>query len=136
MRAKRGRGYPECWLRLWQCELSVGVELIGRGVSMAAIRPGGELIGFVLAAPFPGTCLLWEVTHFWVRPQMQGAGIGRELFRRILPVCRGRGARQMLTLSDPGAARFYGRLGFVWLGWQPSDTVPGRRLPLMSRRVR
>lgn len=70
-----------------------------------------------------------ELDRMFVEPEAIGSGVGRALMRRAVRESRAAGVRKLMILADPHAAAFYERCGAVQVGDEPSDAIPGRRLP-------
>lgn len=73
----------------------------------------------------------YEIAHLFVEPTAMGEGAGRLLFEQCVAWVRSNGGGKLEILSDPGAAPFYQRMGARLVGDAPSDTIAGRRLPLL-----
>jgi GNAT superfamily N-acetyltransferase len=54
----------------------------------------------------------WVLEHFYLRPELQGRGLGAEVLRRLLAEA-GDAAVRLSVLVDSDANRFYPRHGFV-----------------------
>jgi GNAT superfamily N-acetyltransferase len=71
-----------------------------------------------------------DLAKLFVDPSAIGHGIGRRLFAHAVQRARAAGCREMTILSDPNAAAFYAAMGATFARMAPSDSVPGRVLPL------
>lgn len=97
---------------LTEALVNVGVVLV------AELR--GELVGVagLVLAPymFNNEIIGAHEVVWWVEPEAQGMGVGKELLLAIEPACKSRGATivQMVHLSNspPQAANLYLKLGF------------------------
>lgn len=74
-----------------------------------------------------------ELEDFFVEPAQQGQGVGLALLEVLLATCHEHGVTQIGLDADPNAEPIYERLGFMRVGWSPSGSIPGRRLPRMER---
>jgi len=64
-----------------------------------------------------------------------GTGAGRKLFEAIVALITAEGAQKLVILADPHAEEFYLRVGAKRVGDAPSDSIPGRRLPLLEFEI-
>ena len=70
-----------------------------------------------------------ELEKLFVDPPAMGRGLGARLFAAAADLARGRGAAEMVVISDPQAESFYRRMGARPAGDAPSEAIPGRTLP-------
>ena len=68
--------------------------------------------------------------RLFVEPDALRRGVGQALLDAVADIARAEGAARLIILSDPNAAAFYERMGAVRIGDAPSDSIPGRTLPL------
>ena len=93
---------------------------------VAAERGSGELLGYARSVDRDG---LFELSEFFVRPDRQSAGVGRELLARAFPPGRG-DVRAIIATTDVRAqARYYAsgtaaRFPIAALTGTPSDEAP------------
>ena len=66
----------------------------------------------------------------FVDPGAMRRGIGRRLFSHAAEQARRRGGHWLVIQADPNAAAFYLAMGAVAAGELPSQSIPGRKLPL------
>lgn len=95
----------------------VVAELHGRPAGVAAIAPDED--GY-------------EIEVFFVDPNAMGKGVGAHLFQALVSLAAKRGITQLTIASDPNAAAFYEKMGARPIGSVPSESMPGRRLPLLK----
>ena len=76
-----------------------------------------------------------ELMKLFVEPALLGSGIGRRLFAWAVERARALGAVRMMFEADPGAAPFYARMGARQTGFAPSQSIPGRMLPLLQMEL-
>jgi len=76
-----------------------------------------------------------ELMKLFVEPALLGSGIGRLLFAWAVERARALGAVRMMIEADPGAAPFYERMGARYAGLAPSQSIPGRMLPLLQMEL-
>lgn len=125
LRAKAVWGYDAAFLADCAEELSISPERMNAETLQVA-ELGGELAGVVeitLRRP-QGT-----VEKLFVEPAHMEKGVGRCLLNWAKDQARGFGIRTLVVEADPGAARFYWRMGGVADGFVPSGSIPGRILP-------
>lgn len=68
-------------------------------------------------------------------PDTIGTGVGRLLYDDAVQRARSRGWRSMVLDADPGAESFYLRMGARRIGETPSNSIPGRVLPVLEIEV-
>lgn len=123
--AKRHWGYSDILLQGWRDELTItATQIMRQPTYVAVVRETAVAVGMLGAHP-DGI----ELTHFWVRPDMIGRGVGRQLFSHLCEVARDTGFSQIYIEADPNAVGFYERMGAVLVGG--STTEQGRELPLL-----
>lgn len=113
-------------------ESAAGLALImiETGVMLVA-EHDGRVVGMVglFIEPFTFNVTVTVATEivWWVAPDAQGAGAGRELLAAIEPACKARGAHAIrmmcLASSPPQAAALYARMGYM-----PSEHAFTKRL--------
>ena len=72
-----------------------------------------------------------DLLKLFVEPALLRSGVGRLLFEWATARARGLGAVRMIIEADPGAVPFYERMGALYAGFAPSQSIPGRMLPRM-----
>jgi predicted N-acetyltransferase YhbS len=87
-----------------------------------------EVVGFASLDPLGDGEV--ELGHLFVEPARIGEGHGRRLFEAASEAARHAGYAAMIVQGDPNAAGFYRRMGAEPIGVRPSDSIPGRELPL------
>lgn len=134
-RSKAHWGYDAQFLRRCAASLTVSPASIDKGHVLAAQDGRGAVLGVasIAALDDPGD---FDLPHLFVEPAAIQGGIGRLLFRAIARLAKRTGARRLVILSDPFAAPFYERMGARTIGDAPSDSIPGRRLPLLHYELR
>ncbi len=128
-RSKAHWGYDAEFMRLSAPSLSVKPELAASGRVIVAEEGDGHLLGVAAVAPMEeaGT---YDLDRLFVEPDALRRGVGQALLYAVADIARAEGATRLIILSDPHAAAFYERMGAVRIGDAPSDSVPGRTLPL------
>ena len=76
-----------------------------------------------------------EVENFFVDPDLQRQGIGRQLWAKIQSRVKDFGCNRLVLDADPNAVPFYSAMGFTTIGESPSGSIPGRMLPHMELRL-
>ncbi|MEJ0026700.1 MAG: GNAT family N-acetyltransferase [Rhizomicrobium sp.] len=133
-RAKAHWGYDAQFMRLSDAALTIAPALIETGRVLVAEDDGGGLAGMTSLAPLHGD--VWDLLHMFVEPAAIGTGAGRLLFGAIAKKARGFGGTVLSIQSDPHAEGFYLRLGARRCGEAPSESVPGRMLPMLEYDLR
>jgi GNAT superfamily N-acetyltransferase len=127
--AKRHWGYPEPWLVAWRPTLTFVAEQV-EALQAYVIEDGALVGGFYVLVP--GTPR-WTLDHLWVRPEVMGQGLGRQLVSHALIRAREAGAMGLEIEADPNAESFYRHLGGRRVSEvaAPVTGAPDRRLPLL-----
>jgi GNAT superfamily N-acetyltransferase len=131
MRSKASWGYSDEFMAACRAELTFTPQ------KMAAWRiwmaeKAGAVVGMI-ALHLDGQAA--ELEDFFVEPAQQGQGVGAALMGALLATCQAHGVTQIGLDADPNAEPIYERLGFSRVGWSPSGSIPGRRLPRMERAL-
>ncbi len=133
-RAKAHWGYDAQFMQLSDASLTIAPALIATGRVLVAQDGCGALAGMASLAPLPDDA--WDLLHMFVEPAAIGTGVGRALFSAITELARSLGGRVLSIQSDPHAEGFYLRLGARRCGEAPSDSIPGRMLPMLEYDLR
>ena len=128
-RSKSHWGYDEKFMALSRASLTITPTLIASGRVMVAEAADGALLGMTSIAILPEEGC-YDLLHLFVEPSAIRAGAGRVLFQAAVAKAKALGARVLLIQSDPHAAGFYRSMGARDAGEAPSDSVPGRMLPM------
>lgn len=72
-----------------------------------------------------------DLLKLFVEPALLRSGVGSLLFEWATARAKSLGAVRMAIEADPGAARFYERMGARYAGFAPSKSISGRLLPRM-----
>ncbi len=123
VRSKAHWGYDETFMRLSAASLTVSDAEIVEGRVLVAERQG---LVFGVARVEPDG----ELGLMFVDPRCLNRGVGRVLFEAAVGLARRLGAKRMAILAEPNAAPFYERMGARFVSQAPSDSIPGRILPL------
>jgi hypothetical protein len=125
MRSKAHWGYDDAFMAACRDELTIRAEHIPR-VDVADLD--GQVIGMVRLEP---GC----IEDLFVDPDAIGTGVGRVLFRHAVRRAAAEGMTRLTIDADPNAEGFYASMGAVKVGEVPSQSIPGRMLPLLEVSV-
>jgi len=128
LRSKAHWGYDADFLAACRAELTVEPADVER-LRVTFAEESGEIIGFYALGGGPPE---GEVSFFFVEPGRIGAGIGRLLWQDCLATAARIGLSRIRIESDPFAEGFYTGMGASRVGDVQSQSIPDRRLPLLS----
>ena len=114
--------------------LTITPALIADGRVLRAEDESGEILGVATAVPLTPKGI-FDLGQMFVDPNAMRAGVGRKLFEAITALIAAEGARKLVILADPHAEEFYRRMGAKRVGDAPSESIPGRRLPLLEFEI-
>jgi predicted N-acetyltransferase YhbS len=132
-RSKAHWGYDESFMQMSEAALTIAPAFIAANAVLVAEKDG-EILGVASVTPMEEDAA-FDLVHLFVEPDLMARGIGRALFDAAASRARERGGDTLIILSDPDAAAFYRRMGAQDLGDAPSDSIPGRKLPLLAYRL-
>jgi predicted N-acetyltransferase YhbS len=132
-RSKAHWGYDQGFMQMSEAALTITPEFIAANDVLVAEKDG-EILGVVSVAPMKQDGA-FDLVHLFVEPNLVTSGIGRALFHAATDRAREHGGDTLIILSDPNAAAFYRRMGAQDQGEAPSDSIPGRKLPLLAYRL-
>jgi GNAT superfamily N-acetyltransferase len=130
-RAKAHWGYSEAFMQACRAELTYPPELVGAG-GFQVIEADGAVRGFYALSKVSPTAM--ELDALFVDPGYLGRGLGSSLLAHARAACAAAGMERLVIQADPNAAQFYERAGALEIGERPSDSIPGRMLPLYEIR--
>lgn len=113
-----------------RASLTITPELIATGRVLVAEPEGCAPLGVASVAPLAEEGS-YDLVHLFIEPSAIQKGVGQLLFTAAASKARADGARRLVIQSDPHAVGFYRRLGASDAGEAPSDSVPGRMLPVL-----
>ena len=128
-------GYDQAFMDLCQEELTITKTFLSEPDNRVFIAncPLNQLVlGFYALTPLADQPLEAELEALFVLPSQIGSGIGSRLFRHCCSEARGLGYQKLIIQSDPFAENFYQKMGAVTVAQKPSESIPGRTLPLME----
>ncbi len=133
-RAKAHWGYDTQFMRQSDASLTIAPALIETGRVLVAVAGDGTIAGMTSLAHLHDD--VWDLLHMFVEPAAIGTGAGRALFAAIAEMARGFGGRVLSIQYDPDGEGFYLRLGARLTGEAPSESIPGRMLPMLEFELR
>jgi predicted N-acetyltransferase YhbS len=133
-RAKAHWGYDAAFMAASADALTITPQMIARARVLVAENAQQEILGVATVEPLAAKGA-FDLGHMFVEPGTMGAGVGRKLFEAIVALIAAEGATRLLILADPFAEEFYRRVGAKRVGDAPSESIPGRRLPLLEYEI-
>ncbi len=128
LRSKAHWGYDANFLAACRAELTLEPADV-ESLRVTVAEESGEIVGFYALGGGPPE---GEVSFFFVEPRRIGAGIGRLLWQDCLATAARIGLSRIRIESDPFAEGFYTAMGATRVGDVQSQSLPDRRLPLLS----
>ncbi|WP_395296113.1 GNAT family N-acetyltransferase [Kitasatospora hibisci] len=131
LRSKAYWGYDEAFMAACREELTLDPAAVERRRTAVA-EAGGRVLGFVtlVGAPPQG-----ELGMLFVEPDSIGRGVGRRLVGHVRERAGVLGFRRLTIDADPNAEPFYLAMGATRIGTTPSESIPGRELPLLALEI-
>ncbi|WP_405359924.1 GNAT family N-acetyltransferase [Kitasatospora sp. NBC_00085] len=131
LRSKAYWGYDAAFLEACREELTLDAAGIERRRTAVA-EGGGRVLGFItlVGAPPQG-----ELGMLFVEPDTIGRGVGRRLVEHLRAQATALGFRRLTIDADPYAEPFYLAMGATRIGTTPSESIPGRELPLLALEI-
>lgn len=127
LRSKAVWGYSEQFMESCRDELTVTEDEVDEVFVLEA--PSGP-IGFYSLQPVSTTRV--ELGYLFVEPGELRRGHGRRLMADAIARARAGGYETLVIQGDPHAVEFYLAVGARQVGARPSDSIPGRSLPLFE----
>ena len=118
---------PEVRAKLWERRRPLFEHLAHTAHQFWLAEAGGEVVGYARSILRQG---IWELTEFFVLPQRQSAGVGRDLLQLVLPEEDVRHKVIIATADVRALARYlkagvYARFPITYFSRQPQDvTLP------------
>ena len=129
LRSKRHWGYSEAFMAVMTPAMTFApADLEGPLDHVEVLEAGDDLLGMLRLGRRTELAYLEDL---FVAPEVMGHGYGRRIFERAADLARGWGYGVMELESDPFAESFYLYLGAERVAMSPSETLPGRAVPLM-----
>lgn len=133
-RSKASNGYDAAFMEACRDDLAVSSKILSDGAFFCAVQ-GARIVGCAGLEWDDQPDGVAEVTRFFIDPDEKRRGIGRLLWDQLLTEARGRGVTRLTLAADPFAVPFYRAIGFEVTGETPSESIPGRMLPVMQRAI-
>ena len=127
LRSKAHWGYDAAFMAACTDELTIRPEHLAT-CNPIVLEERGTLVGTAQVADMGDFA---ELNKFFVDPDHMGRGHGRRLFNWAVQAARATPAAYLNIEADPQAAPFYERMGATRAGTVPSDSIPGRVLPVL-----
>ena len=131
LRSKAVWGYDDAFMAACRAELKLHPDDL-RTTQLQVAEREAAVVGLAQLKVSGGDA---ELMKLFVEPALLGSGIGRLLFAWAVERARALGAVRMMIEADPGAAPFYERMGARYAGLAPSQSIPGRMLPLLQMEL-
>lgn len=128
-RSKGYWGYDDTFLAACEKELTVSDAELDHNPAYV-IDDSERIIGFYMLQP-RSRCEV-ELTFLFVEPDEIGRGNGGCLMRHAITTASNLEFRTMLIQGDLHADAFYRKMGARKIGSRPSESIPGRELPLYN----
>lgn len=126
-RSKGYWGYDPAFLTACEKELTVSDADLAHCPAYV-IDDSGRIIGFYMLQPLGKGEV--DLTFLFVEPDEIGRGNGGRLMRHAITTASDLGIETMHIQGDPHADAFYRAMGAGKIGTRPSESIPGRELPL------
>ena len=127
-RSKAHWGYDAAFMTACETELTLRQSDLSTG-SVAVAEVNDAPVGVARITVTSGVA---DLELLYVAPEQMGRGIGQSLFDWSTEAAQAAGASRMIIEADPNAVNFYLRMGAVAVGYAPSGSIPGRRLPKLQ----
>jgi GNAT superfamily N-acetyltransferase len=131
LRSKAVWGYDDAFMAACRIELTLHPDDL-RTTQLQVAERDATAVGLAQLKVIGGDA---ELMKLFVEPALLGSGIGRLLFAWARERAQALGAVRMMIEADPGAAPFYERMGARHAGLAPSQSIPGRMLPLLQMEL-
>ena len=129
--AKGFWGYDQAFIESCRAELTISPDDVLRRRYVVA-ELDGLVVGFYSVDGEPP---VGELSNMWVRPSEIGSGLGRVMWQDAMAAAAAAGFEHLKIGADPNAEGFYRKMGAEPIGETPSESIPGRTLPLMRVKV-
>ncbi|MDP6113567.1 MAG: GNAT family N-acetyltransferase [Planctomycetota bacterium] len=127
MRSKASWGYDDDFMAACRKELTVSeAELQDRHAYV--VENSLRVLGFYTLDPLCKDEV--ELGYLFIEPDAIGQGYGSRLMRHASDTAAALGYRAIIIQGDPHAETFYRAMGGKLIGHKPSESIPGRELPL------
>ncbi|MEM9617258.1 MAG: GNAT family N-acetyltransferase [Pseudomonadota bacterium] len=127
MRSKALHGYDDAFMEACREELTLTPEKVAAGPVVVA-ELNGASVGVAQIMVHDDE---WHLQLLFVDPGHLGSGLGRRMLEWAVLEARRMGATELFIEADPDAEPFYRKMGAKRCGEAPSESIPGRMLPLL-----
>lgn len=127
-RSKAYWGYTQQQIELWEADLTISEDQIGKETFYKAVKEG-QTIGYYSWYSEGKDSVVLD--NLFVLPEFIGQGVGALALSHFLQCVRPHFKRVVLY-SDPHAEQFYARFGFTVIG-KKETSVKGRFMPIMEK---
>lgn len=136
--AKRFWKYPEEYFEIWEKELTITRDYIGKNIVFKA-HLRDFILGYYSIVENKQDVTVGEVfvqkgywlEHIFVRPEFHNMKLGTSLINHAKHLAARKGATELLVFVDPNAKGFYEKIGARYLG-ESASSIPGRNIPIYS----
>ncbi|WP_433258897.1 GNAT family N-acetyltransferase [Streptosporangium sp. CA-135522] len=128
IRSKAYWGYDEAFMAACRDELIIPASEVEK-LRTTVAEHDGRILGF---ATLEGNPPEGALGMLFVEPDAIGQGVGRCLFEHATAAAASLGFARLTIDADPNAETFYLAMGATHIGATPSDSIPGRMLPLLA----
>ncbi len=129
MRSKAHWGYDDAFMTECREELTYTADDVQTQHVFAGVAHDAIIGFYALSYPRPLTA---DLAALFIEPSEIGKGFGRTLLDDAKQRAKAEGARHITVQSDPNALGFYLAMGGTRIGDAPSQSIPGRLLPLVD----
>lgn len=126
LRSKAVWGYDAAFMAACRAELTI------KTTDIAQIQVALQEGGVIAMAQLAQHGRIADIDKLFVDPAVLRSGAGRALFAWCMETAKAAGAVALTVVADPDAAGFYRRMGMRDDGWEPSGSIPGRKLPKLQ----
>jgi GNAT superfamily N-acetyltransferase len=130
-RSKAHWGYDATFMEACREELSVPPNAF-EGETIRIAKKGNMIAGFYRLVLDGNEA---ELEAMFIEPSFIGSGVGKALWNDMIVCTAEVRARRLTCQADPYAEGFYRHMGMERIGKRPSESIPGRFLPLMELRL-
>ncbi len=127
--SKASWGYPKEWIEKWRTELTITPEIISNSIAIVAEKKE-KIIGFWCRPKVDSTYILYG--FLFIDPRYMGKGIAKKLYEELKIRLLAIGIESFVIEADPNAVPFYLKLGAEKIGEKESQSIQGRKIPILK----
>lgn len=132
IKSKAHWGYTNAQIESWREDLTVTEKLFQQREIYKYVSEN-EIIGFyILNLEYAKDTS--DLQFLFISPNAIGKGVGARMLNHAFQLAIENHKELMNVLSDPNAATFYAKYGFVEIAREKSS-IPGRFLPIMQKEL-